>query len=337
MLHPIWKDYQVNLGNVESAEYVIGYMASGSFITIYHGKAHRKPDETSVQICINDICADWLVTTFPSLIDGFDRQELPVEFIVQTISATGIYTEVARARFINDWSYDVNHDAERDGLAAPVNGHIDIRQWLLWTGIDVSEVDAKVTLVDGNTFNVIIPVKISSDFNSDYNVDFSKSVKSAGSGTAVLSPAQWGNAVKVSIKGKDYHIVNGCSRYVLYYRNSFGGWDSLLIEGAASMQDNLTRHSMDKVGAYGRTKTNYLTEIQKKLTLHTSWLSDEQSLNMHHLLNSPDVYLHDLEINEIIPVILDNTSTPYKTYKGEGRKLVNYKIDVSVAQSRIRR
>jgi hypothetical protein len=58
---------------------------------------------------------------------------------------------------------------------------------------------------------------------------------------------------------------------------------------------------------------------------------------MHHLLNSTDVYLHDLERGIILPVVLDASSTPYKTYKGEGGKLVNYSIEVSIAQTRMRR
>ena len=343
MVHPIWKNYVVEFNNSqlyipdESIDYIISYKSGDALTTIYNGTAWKRPGEEYIRICINDICADWLTNTFPSLLDDFVLQDMPVEFVVQGITYTGAYKEVARVRFINDWSYDEAHDAETDGLAAPINGHIDARQWLLWTGLDVSSVNAHVTLADGSVFDVIVPVEISADFDEDYNIDFSKSVRSAGSGTAVLSLSQWGNAVKVSVNGIDYHIIKGCARYVLYYRNAFGGWDSMLIEGASSEQDNLTRHSMDKIGLSGISKYNYLNEIQKKLTLHSSWLSDEESLRMHHLLNSTDVYLHDLETNQISPVILDNTSTPYKTYKGEGRKLVNYSIEVTIAQSRVRR
>jgi hypothetical protein len=111
----------------------------------------------------------------------------------------------------------------------------------------------------------------------------------------------------------------------------------LLIEGAASEEDKLTRHTMTKAGVYDREKSNYLNEIEKSITLHTSWLSDEQSLRMHHLLNSTDVYMHDLEKNSILPVILEGSSTPYKTFKGEGGKLVNYTIEVTIAQTRMRR
>ena len=73
------------------------------------------------------------------------------------------------------------------------------------------------------------------------------------------------------------------------------------------------------------------------MTLHTSWLSDDESSRMHHLLNSTEVYLFNLEKQEMIPVVLKNTITEYKTYKGNGGKLVNYAIEVEFANERTRK
>lgn len=337
MVQPIWKSFVVEIESSESVEYVISYNSGDSLNAIYSGKAWKKPGEESIKICINDVCADWLVNSFPSLSEGFSRNDMPVEFVVQTISTAGVYSEKARVRFINDWSYDAEHDAERDGLAAPINGRIDAKQWLLWTGLDVSEVQAEIILTNGESIKVFIPIEITADFDADFNADFAKSTKVAGSGTAIFSPSQWGDVARIVINGNQYDIINSCSRYVLYYLNAFGGWDSLLIEGAASEEDRLTRHTMTKSGIYDREKSNYLNEIEKSITLHTSWMSDEQSLRMHHLLNSTDVYLHDLDKDRILPVILEGSSTPYKTFKGEGGKLVNYTIEVTIAQTRKRR
>lgn len=338
MLHPIWKNYLIDLGNSESVEYVVGYIAEDSFTTIYHGKAWRRPGKERIEISINDICSDWLVNSFPSLIDGFERQELPIEFVVQTISNAGIYTEVDRVRFINDWSYDATHDARTQGMHAPINYKVDNRQWLLWTGLDVAEVRIDVTLTNGDTFFKIVPVAISADFNIDFNEDFAISVRSAGSGTLVITPSSWGNVASIRINEETtYRVVNSCSRYVLYYRNAYGGWDSFLIEGASKEEDSLSRSFIRTEGAYSRTKSNLFNEITKGITLNSSWLSDEESHRMHHLLNSTEIYLHDLEKDDILPVVMESSSTPYKTYKGEGCKLVNYAIDVKVAQSRQRR
>ena len=337
MVYPIWKEIPIELTNALQREYVVSYVKDGALETIYSGRAYRLPDQSKLVISINDICADWLRNSFPSLVNGFDRQDMPVEFVVQEIDSFGAYKEVARIRFINDWSYDTTHNAITDGLNAPINHRFDARQLLFWTAIDIEEVNAEVTLTNGTSFKVIIPVKITPDFNDDFNVDFAKSLGSAGSGTAVFSPSQWGDVQSISINGVRYDITNTCARYALYYLNAFGGWDSLLIEGTSIEKDALTRYTMNKKGAYDRQTRNYVNEIQKKLTLHTSWLSDEESLRMHHLLNSTDVYIHDLERNEILPVIMDASETPYKTFKNQGGKLVNYTIDVTIAQTRVRR
>lgn len=337
MIHPIWKNYFVDLGTADSQEYVICYNKYGSLITIYHGKAWKKPGESSITICINDICADWLVNTFPSLAEGIDPQDTPIEFVVQKITPAGQYVESASVRFVNDWSYDASHDAERDGLAAPINSRCDVRQWLLWTGLDIAEVEAEVFLSNGQSFKVFIPVEIAEDFNIDFNTDFATSVRSAGSGTAVFRPSQWDGVSKIVINGVEYHFADTCSRYVMYYLNAYGGWDSLLIEGASSEMDSLSRHVMSRAMIHDRHQDNYQNDIKKKITLHTTWMSDEQSLKMHHLLNSTDVYLHDLDNDIIIPVILEGDTTPYKTYKGQGGKLVNYSIEATIAQNRYRR
>ena len=58
---------------------------------------------------------------------------------------------------------------------------------------------------------------------------------------------------------------------------------------------------------------------------------------MHHLLNATEVYLYDIVKEQMIPVLLKNTTTEYKTFKGNGGKLINYTIEVAFANERIRR
>ena len=58
---------------------------------------------------------------------------------------------------------------------------------------------------------------------------------------------------------------------------------------------------------------------------------------MHHLLNSTEVYLYDILKDQMIPVVLTNSTSEYKTYRNNGYKLFNYTIEVSYANDRIRR
>ena len=226
-------------------------------------------------------------------------------------------------------------------MAFPINRRIALRQWAVWTGLNVSQVEAEITYKDGTSSFVYIPVAISADFNSDFNSDFAKSVRSAASGTAVFRPSAWSEVTSITINGIRYDVVDDCSRYALYYLNAYGGWDTLLIEGNHLEVDNLTRHTRDveydNRSIQNRGRQNYVNEISKALTLHTSWMSDDESSRMHHLLNSTEVYLYDILKDQMIPVVLKNSTSEYKTYRNNGHKLFNYTIEVSYANDRIRR
>ena len=335
MAHPIWKDYYINLGTAPSYEYRI--LVEGG--VVYAGKAWKRPGSSSVQIRINDICADYLNHTLPNLSpEEFTELEYPINFVVQVNN--GGWGTVASVEFLNDWSYDYSYNVLTDGMAFPVNGKLDSRQWLTYTAYGVKAINMVVYNKDGSSIPVNLPLEVDSDFNSDFNTDFVRSVKAAGGGTAVFSVADYPNAQYINIGNAVYEVVSNCSRYALYYINAYGGWDSLLIEGNHQESDSLQRFlrdvEYDNRDVQNRSKKNYINEITKKM-VHTSWMSDEQSLRMHHLMNSIDVYMYDFATGQMIPVVVDNAECKYKTYKGEGGKLVNYSIEVTVAHDRIRR
>ena len=336
MANPIWKDFYVNLGTAYSVQFRI--LVDDD--VIYTGKAFKRPGKANNEIRINDICADYLEHVFPALEQTtFTGSNQPMTFVIQTLSGSSWSTR-ASVQFDNNWSYDYNYNPATMGMSFSVNNKIDIRQWVVFTAYNALTITATITLANGS-FDVIIPVEISDDFNDDYNFDFSQSVKTAQTGTAVFNLSQWGDVQSLTIGHKVFKVVNNCNRYALYYVNAYGGWDSFLIEGNHSVSDNLTRHTReteyDNRSIQNRGVHNYVNEITKTITLHTSWLSDEESARMHHLLNSTNVYLGDLVTGQMIPVILTDTRTDYKTYKGNGGRLVNYTINVTIAQERIRR
>lgn len=337
---PIWKDKFVNLGEHESMDFCIRVNGTSTPI-IYRGKAYRRPGETDVMVKVNDICADYMQNVLPTLDQStFTDLTFPLKFYVQRMN-NGSWVTAEMAEFLNDWSYDYGYNATTMGMSFPVNGHIDARQWLVYTALNASSITATLTFTDGTTASVIIPVAISDDFNADFNNDFARSVRSAGSGTAVFDLSEWSNVASVTINGKTWDVVSDCKEYALYYVNAYGGWDSLLIEGNTTQMDSLTRHTRameyDNRDIKNRGRQNYVNEISKTFTMHTTWLSDNESARMHHLLNSPEVYLCNINTGDMIPVILNNSTTEYKTYKGNGGRLVNYTIEATIAQDRIRR
>ena len=340
MAVPIWKDAFVTLGTGDSILYRV--ILSDTSEVIYSGKAYKRPGETNITARVNDICADYLVNVLPYLSQAeFTRINLPVTFLVQTSSDGSAWTTQSTLQFINDWSYDYSYDPATMGMSFPINGRIDSRMHIVWTGLNVSQVTVTVYETNGSSYQVIIPVEISNDFNADFNSDFSRSVRSAGSGTAVFYPTAWVNVDRIAIGNSTFKVVTSCARYALYYVNAHGGWDSLLIEGNSIEADTLKRYTREVVydnrDIQNRGIHNYVNEVTKGFTFHTGWLLHDQGERMHHLINSTDVYMYDIASQEMIPVTIPTTSCEYKTFKNQGNRLVNYAIQVEVSQNRIRR
>lgn len=343
---PIWKDHFVTLGTEGVIPFRIRVQDQTGDI-IYNGKSHIKPGETNNTIRINDICADYLTNALPALSQAeFSALSFPLNFVVEVFLQD--WKIAGQVQFMNDWSYDDSYDPATMGMSFPVNGRIDSRQWLVFTALNASNITATLTFTDGTTSQVTIPVEIQADFNYDrfpdegiFNTDFARSARAAGSGTAVFDLSAWDNVASVTINGKTWEVVTDCREWVVYYVNAYGGWDSLLIEGNTIETDSLKRYTRemeyDNRSIQNRGTQNYVNEITKSFTLHTSWMSDAESLRMHHLLNSPEVYLFNINTGDMIPVTLNNTKTEFKTYKNNGGRLVNYTIDATLAQERIRR
>ena len=336
---PIWKDYFVTLGTGVVIPFRIRVQDQSGDI-IYNGKSHIKPWGIDNSIRINDICADYLTNALPALSQAeFSALSFPLNFVVEAFLQD--WNIAGQVQFMNDWSYDDSYNPATMGMSFPVNGRIDSRQWLVYTAYNASTITATLTFTDGTTSQVIIPVEISADFSDDFNTDFARSARAAGSGTAVFDLSAWDNVASVTINGKTWEVVTDCREWVVYYVNAYGGWDSLLIEGNTIETDTLKRHTRemeyDNRSIQNRGTQNYVNEITKSFTLHTSWMSDAESLRMHHLLNSTEVYLFNINTGDMIPVTLNNTTTEYRTYKNNGGRLVNYTIDATLAQERIRR
>lgn len=336
MAEPIWKDYAVNLGTASSIKYRVLVGAD----IIYTGRAYARPGETDPVVRLNDIAADFLTGTLPSLSGAnFSALGFPVQFDVET-EVGGTWTPLTSEEFYLNYSYDDTFDPT-GGLADPVSWEVAPGQWLFYSTMTAGTLTATIYNSDGTTVNVYVPTTVVPDFSPDFNNDFARSLRSAGAGTVTLDLSQFPDAVSVSIEGHVWTITETCSRYVLYYRNAFGGWDSLIVKGTSRTDDALTRHTRaieyDNTITDARGEADYAIEVAPQYTFRTGILSDDESSRMHHLLNSPDVYLHDLDAGEIRPLVLTGTTTPHKTFVGEGRTMFTYEITARLAQYRERR
>lgn len=142
---------------------------------------------------------------------------------------------------------------------------------------------------------------------------------------------------KILINGCASYDVNYCGDAALYYLNSRGGWDAFLIEGGIKRTDRYTQQDYYK--AYDNTtiefgRKRFLTDIRRTWELNTGWLSDDESKRLaENLMPSTQVYLHLLDEDETLPVVITDTQAEYKTYENQNYQLVSYKISVEASQS----
>lgn len=325
---PIWRDYYVNLGSGEKAQWAI-WAPSGT--TIYNGIAFRRPGESSIRVKVNDICAAWMRTPAAKV------WKYPTFIIQKGLSAR---EEVS---FLYDWSYDPNHDTLTQGMLAPISVHLLRRQLLAFSLYEYDDIDMRLYLSDGTTKDIVITADTEEHYKEYYGWEFALPYGQPDIYNVVcnLRASAFQNAVAVEFGGFRYDIDdNSCSRYALYYMNAYGGWETLLLRGRVSFSESYQRRTYSKDYDNGdmtaRGDVNYMNEADTDVVLRTGWLTDEGAGNIHHLTGSTWVYLYDMEEGVFTPLVLTDSSVDKKSYRGEGGQLVSCTINGRIARERIR-
>lgn len=239
--------------------------------------------------------------------------------------------------FFNDWSYKDTDLTKPYFLSDPISTLVDSRQyvlcsWIFPTGEGV--LNRRYTTPEGVVTNVDITLRqgingytyaeplgnLLLECKSKYEIGFVES----GSFTTTIN----------------YQIDTTNKNYVLYYTNAYGGWDSLLVQGNVKQTDDIesqtyVKRVLDTSREFSKNK--YLNTITANWVLYTGNLTNEQSAKMYHLIESTNVYLHNLEENKIIPVTITDTSMEYKTYTNQGKRRFYYTINVEASQDKYRK
>lgn len=335
---PIWRDYYVDFGNNESVEYSI--YCGGT--AIYRGIAHMRPGQSTNRIRINDVCADYLVNVFLGLSSDGSAGGMTAPYF-QVYSSNPIEDEsdilVAEVQFINDWSYEFDHDTTV--ASAPIDGVVDVRQPIIYSTYIGENVRAELTFDDGTSVSVVLSLARSADFSEDFNDDFAKSIGGSSAGSVVINPSDWEGLHSVTIGQTVYRVVRSCNRYALYYANAYGGWDTFLIRNIVKRNDAYKRHEhlrdYDNSVQMNRGRYNYLTEVTPSWSLSTHYLNDDESLRMAHLIGTNAAFLYDMEKGELWPVNVTDSSVAYLTAKNNNRMFPTYTINIELARLRMRR
>lgn len=276
----------------------------------YTGCAHKYPDSEEVVIELNDIFSDTLRNNI-SFTEGLQEMD-------GFVKKFGILNQnTGKGAII--YSYKAWEKPKWPILNDPISNVVDPRQYVFINYLDAYD-----------------------DFTLHKNGEQIGALGKIG-GCAYVIPrdeAVCGEEVWYDVKvvGEDVLAVQNYiykltdKNYALYYVNAYGGWDSLAIRGNVVQTDNIQSQTF-KNKSNGKVK--YLNQITPTWSLNTDAMNDGSK--MFHLIESTQVYLHNLETDEIIPVVVTDTSCAYKTYSNQGNTRFYFTIKVEAANYKIRK
>lgn len=319
--YPVWEDniYQFDDVYGNSVNYELIDVGTGD--VIYAGTANKMPDKVYVEVNFAKIVRNYLTTEFPYLIYGaINYRNKDYSKKINVVVDGEI---IATMLFYDSWGYEalpVNFN-----LSQPIRKVVDRRQYFLWSMFSpttASTLSSYVLANSGRTYN-----------RSTFNVNNEQLV------IVDRYLSDFNEFDQIRIGGKSLDLIDSCKEYCLYYKNAFNGWDSLLVGGNAVKTDKInsqyfTKNFNNKTIEFGKTK--YLNVITPSYKLYTDWFNDEEQGMLYHLLESTEVYLHNLITNKIEPVNITNSTCDYKTFTNNGKKKWYNTINVEVAQERIR-
>lgn len=296
---PIWRD---TFGTIVTDEDWEDYELYDDGLQFYAGRAFAYPDESNIRVKVSRVAAPYL-TSYYKDVD-----------MVSGDTAIGSYT------FVRDYSYDTAMDyTQNQWLNRPVNGRVpsgvklSAAMWGAHSGGYMQVADEGGSLVVNQAI-----------------------VKG-------LNTGEWisGNAGKVYTIGEEsYRVVDACRGALLKYVNAYGAVDFFLVEGVAKKSDKITRATYEKDAAALSSDyegKDYQNEMVAEWTGTTGWLTDEQSLRMKNLVESVEVYMIDTQTGLEVPVQMTDNGLQYKTFASNGRKMVNYTLQWTESQKKIRR
>lgn len=333
ILHPIWRDTYYTKNNINYLNYTIDDDMGN---VIYSGTAIAEPLKNDISFNINHICANHINSHLPNGITigphyVYDYTKL---FRVKSDNQT-----LAQFRFYNSYAYTslpnrvfINDPIKRKITGKSMLIEADKRQYTFVSAYNREDSTKSLkSIVFHNLENT----------ETIYELDDTSMFVGIGGNYDSTIPTNiiW-NTTDTNDGELKIKIIDTCYEYCLYYINAYGGWDSLLIKGNVKKTDDINSNYYTRIAnntevEFGKVK--YLNEITVSYRLHTDWFDDDEQSRLYHLLESNEVYLHNLVDNKIYPVNITNKQVEYKTFTNNGRKKWYNTIDVEVAQTKLRR
>lgn len=311
---PVWKDTPVSvIENNDNTEYFVKNINSGK--VIYKGIAAYIPGATN-KILLNRIIANSLE---PQYLLYPAEEQFVWETLDDDVLRVKVYTKtrtVGCYSFIRDYSGYTEY-----------TGSLDLcRNKLINNRINYQMVPS-ISLYDnlGQTF-------IARYSNASTNIEevFDDVGTTTSISAEIAVKPDYDHIEILDLEEQSYLQLDlVCTgNAALYYLNKLGAWDYFLVEGNVikSVAINRLSYTKDAVNKPLGEKLAYESQVKTNWTINTGYLTDKQSAILaEQLLSSNNVYLQYFKTGELVPVILNTTSSEVKNYKN-GRKLAQYTI-----------
>lgn len=315
-LYPIWKDIYIDLPNGINYFRVVNI---DSGFDIYNGMIYGF---ITTKIGISDIVRDYMTTVTDPFINIYTSTNfLNVDVLISEDKQT--WRQFYTFSLYYNYSYD---DVSMFYLDAQPIDYYDPRQYLMFTAQDIhTNKSLDIYFSDSTSIYGVTPKNNQSTITIPANMRDSYTVKYHEYNDFYYT--------------KTYKSKCSKTNYAVYYINRYGGWSWMLFNGKNIKSDKTTHNTYsvsydNNIGTDYQTKI-YQNDVQESWTLTTDYLTDKQSELLKHLYSSPLVYLHDLEADKVISVLVDTKSFEYKTFKNQGRKFFTHTIKVNSSQTKI--
>ena len=324
---PIWKTMNIEIPIVTPF-----YTIKKGDDLIFSGKVYAQKTDLARSINVNDIIEDY--TSDGIDITSSQRWQKTENEKVFTL-ATGVneteMSDMFNLVVTDDWSYA---DRARTYFTSdPICYTLDSRQYFVFSV--QNRYSDTLPSYSYQTDLVSVDGVESGDYKVVSDESYTQIIKDI-SNLKTIDITEMNNVDDT----RYFKVCTTKNKYCLYYKNLYGGYDSILLNPtsqlSASITDNTLTTDYDTT-VLGHYKRSYSKTIQNKWILKTNLLNDTQSEKMRHIYTSNQMWLHNLETGRLYAVNpVDKTFTE-KTFKSNKHKPLSYTITVEEAYTQDRR
>lgn len=324
---PIWKTMNIEIPIVTPF-----YTIKKGDDLIFSGKVYAQKTDSYRNINVNDIIEDYTSDSID--ITSSQRWQKTENEKVFTI-ATGVneteMSDMFNLVVTDDWSYA---DRARAYFTSnPICYTLDSRQYFIFSV--QNRYSDTLPSYAYQTDLVSVDGVESGDYKVVSDESYTQIIKDI-SNFKTIDITEMNNVDDT----RYFKVCTTKNKYCLYYKNLYGGYDSILLNPTSQLSANITDNTLTTdfdTTALNHYKRSYSKTIQNKWTLKTNLLNDTQSEKMRHIYTSNQMWLHNLETGRLYAVNpVDKTFTE-KTFKSNKYKPMSYTVTVEEAYTQSRR